>query len=113
MKKLAVFLVLIGLGALPALAAAATFNDVPVVDVKCSRKVAANPDAHTRECALGCEGSGFGIWTSSHQFLKFDAAGNKLVVKELEKSHEKDHLRVNVSGDVQGDTLKVSSVKLL
>lgn len=112
MKKLALFIVLIGLGSVPALAAAATFNDVPVVDVKCSRKVAANPDSHTRACALACEGSGYGIWTSKYQFLKFDAAGNKEIVKELENSHEKDHLRVNVTGDVQGNTLKVSSIKL-
>jgi hypothetical protein len=28
-------------------------------------------------------------------------------------SSEKDHLRVDVNGDVEGDTLKVSSIKLL
>lgn len=112
MKKLAVFLILLGLGAFPALAAAATFNNVPVVDVNCSRKAAANPDAHTRACALACEESGFGILTGN-QFLKFDAAGNKEIVKELENSQKKDHLRVNVTGEVQGGTLKVSSIKLL
>ncbi|MGB0124856.1 MAG: hypothetical protein WBP63_15555, partial [Silvibacterium sp.] len=105
MKKLAVFLVLLGLGAFPALAAAATFNDVPVVDVKCSTQVAANPDAHTRTCALACEKSGYGIFTNDQKFLKFDAAGNKEIVEELKASHEKDRLRVNVSGAVQGDTL--------
>lgn len=113
MKKLAVFLIMLGLGSIPALAATVTFNDVSVVDVKCSTKVAANPDAHTRACALACEKSGYGILTSDNQFLKFDAAGNKEIVKELENSHEKDHLRVNVTGEVQGNMLKVSSVKLL
>ena len=32
---------------------------------------------------------------------------------ELKASTKKDHLRVNVTGDVQGDTLKVASVQLL
>ncbi len=77
MKKIASFLILLGLGAFPALAAAATFNDVPVVDVKCSTQVAANPDAHTRTCALACEKNGYGIFTNDKKFLKFDAAGTR------------------------------------
>lgn len=113
MKKLALFLMLFALGAFPVLAAAADFNNVPVVDVSCSRKVAANPDAHTRSCALACAKSGYGIFTGDHQFLKFDAAGNREFVKEIENSSKKDHLRVDVSGEVQGGTLKVSSIKLL
>jgi hypothetical protein len=113
MKKLAVFLILAGLGELPAVAVAATYNDVPVVDVNCSAKAAANPDAHTRSCALACVKSGFGIITSDHQFLKFDAAGNKEIAAQLVKSKEKDHLRVNVTGDLKDGVLMVSSVKLL
>lgn len=113
MKKLASMLVLFGLSVFPALAAAASFQDVPVVDVNCSRKVAANPDAHTRACALACARSGYGILTSDHQYLKFDAAGNKEILAELKNSNEKDHLRVNVTGEVQGNMLKVSSIKLL
>ncbi len=112
MKVLASLLAL-GLMAAPALAATKTFSDVPVVDVNCSSKVAANPDVHTRDCALKCAKSGFGIVTEDKQFLKFDAAGNKKIAKELKVSSETDHLRVNVSGDVEGDTLKVKTVKLL
>lgn len=113
MKKIASLLVLLGLGVVPALAANTTFNDVSVIDVGCSRKAAANPDAHTRSCALACAKSGYGILTKDGQFLKFDAQGNREIKKELEASHEKDHLRVNVKGEVEGDTLKVSSVRLL
>jgi hypothetical protein len=47
------------------------------------------------------------------EFLKFDAAGNAKIAEELKASSKKDHLRVNVSGEVEGDTLKVSSVELL
>jgi len=112
MRKLASFVVL-GLFALPVFAANETFTDVPVVDVNCSKKVAADPDSHTRACALKCQQSGYGIVTKDKQFLKLDANGNAQVIAALKASDKKDHLRADVSGDVQGDTIKVSSVKLL
>jgi len=113
MKKFSSLMILAALLAVPAVGLAATFNDVPVVDVDCSKKVAANPDAHTRDCALQCAPSGFGIVTPDHKFLKFDQSGNQKVSAELKASNKKDHLRVNVTGEVQGDTLKVSSVTLM
>lgn len=112
MKILASILAL-GLLAAPALAATKSFTNVSVVDVKCSQKVAANPDAHTRSCALICAKSGYGILTADKKFIKFDADGNAKIVKELKESNETDHLRVDVKGEVQGDTLKVDSIKLL
>jgi hypothetical protein len=113
MRKAVSFLVLLGLAAMPALAAVETYKDVSMVDVNCSTKVAADPDSHTRACALKCAASGFGIVTKDKQFLKFDAAGNAKIADALKASDKKDHLRVDVSGDVQGDTLKVTSIKLL
>jgi Tfp pilus assembly ATPase PilU len=83
------------------------------VDVNCSKKVAADPDSHTRVCAMKCEASGFGIVTKDQQFVKFDKEGNAKVAEALKASDKKDHLRVDVSGDLEGDTLKVSSIKLL
>ena len=112
MKKIASLCVLLGLCAMPALAAAETYNNVPVVDVNCSKKAAADPDSHTRACALKCEASGFGILTKDNRFLKFAAQRNTSVVDQLKVSDKKDHLRADVSGDVEGDTLKVTSVKL-
>ncbi len=113
MRKLTSLFMLLGVFAMPAIASAASFHNVPVVDVNCSKKVAAAPDSHTRDCALKCAASGFGIVTKDQQFLKFDAAGNEKIVEALKASSQKDHLRVNVKGDVQGDTLKVTSIKLL
>jgi len=113
MKKLTSLLVLIGLCAMPAFARVASYENVSVVDVNCSKKVAADPDSHTRDCALKCAASGYGIVTKDQQFLKFDAAGNAKIVEALKASNKKDHLRVDVKGDVQGDTLNVSSIKLL
>ena len=112
MRKLASLFLAFGLSALP-LFAAETYKDVPVVDVNCSKKVAADPDSHTRACALKCAASGFGIVTQDKKFLKFDANGNTQITDALKASDKKDHLRVDVTGDVQGDTLKVTSVKLL
>ena len=112
MRKFA-YLGILGLLALPMVASAETFKDVSVVDVNCSAKAAAAPDTHTRACALKCEASGFGIITSDKKFVKFDAAGNKQIIAALKASDKKDHLRVDVSGDMDGDTLKVTSVKLL
>jgi hypothetical protein len=113
MKKLAAFLVVMGLSAIPALAGPETYKDVSVVDLNCSKKVAADPDSHPRACALKCAASGFGIVTADKKFLKFDAEGNTKIVEALKASDKKDHLRVDVSGDLQGDTLKVTSIKLL
>ncbi len=67
----------------------------------------------TRDCALMCEKSGYGIVTADKKFLKFDPDGNAKVLAALKASDKEDHLRVNVSGDVPGDTIKVTSVKLL
>ena len=111
MKMIASLLAL-GLMAAPALAATQNFNNVSVIDVSCSKKAAADADAHTRRCALQCQKSGFGILTADKKFLKFDEAGNEKILAELKATDKKDHLRVNVSGDVNGDTLKVASVKL-
>jgi hypothetical protein len=112
MRK-AYWLLLSGLLLVPGIAGAETFKDVPVVDVNCSSKVASAPDSHTRDCALKCATSGYGIVTSDQRFIKFDANGNKQILSELKSSDKKDHLRVDVTGDVQGDTMKVQSVKLL
>lgn len=82
-------------------------------DVNFSKKVAADPDSHPRACALKCEKSGYGIVTQDKHFLKFDAEGNIKIVEALNASDKKDHLRVDVSGEVHGDTLQVTLIKLL
>ncbi|HWB32418.1 MAG TPA: hypothetical protein VG714_04525 [Acidobacteriaceae bacterium] len=111
MKTLATLLAL-GMLTVPALAATQTFKDAPVVDVDCHQKVAADPDAHTRACAMACVKSGYGIFTEDKKFLRFDAEGNAEIAKQLKASTKADHLRVNVTGDVEGDQLKVTTIHL-
>ncbi len=98
---------------LPTLAAPETFKNVSVIDVNCHTKFAKDPDAHARACALTCSASGYGIFTQDGKYLKFDRKGNDEILSELKASDRKDHLRVDVAGDVEGDMLKVTSVKLL
>jgi hypothetical protein len=107
------FAALAGVLALPALAAETkSYENVSLVDVNCSNKTKDNPDAHTRACALKCAGGGYGVWTEG-QYVKFDAAGNEKAKAALEASSAKDHLRVNVAGELEGDTLKVASLELV
>ncbi len=98
--------------ALPAFAAAETWSNVSIIDTKCSTKAKANPDAHTRDCALTCSKSGFGILDKDGNYLKFDANGNVEATKLLQSSTKKDHLRVSVTGEKQGDIIQVKSLKM-
>ncbi len=91
----------------------AKFVDVPLIDTMCSAKAAANPDAHTRACALQCQKGGFGILTEKGEFLKLDATGNSRAVELLKGSSKQDKLRVSVSGTRKGDTIAVKEIKLL
>ena len=97
---------------LPAAAFADDWTNVSLVDVNCSNKVKDDPDAHPRSCALKCAGNGYGIWTADGKYLKFDAAGNEKAKALLEASDKKDHLRVDVSGKLEGDALVVTSIAL-
>ncbi|MCU1309674.1 MAG: hypothetical protein JWO20_799 [Candidatus Angelobacter sp.] len=97
---------------LPAFAGEETWKNVAMVDVACSSKVKADPDAHTKACAQQCQKSGFGIVTSDGTFLKFDENGNKEALSTLKEEKKADHIRVTVTGEREGEMIKVKSVKL-
>jgi hypothetical protein len=67
---------------------------------------------HTRKCALmpECQRSGYGLATHDNRFLKFDAAGNRKAAELLRASNKEDDLEVEVTGEVQGDSIKVLSL---
>lgn len=109
MKKIFAVM-LVAMFSLPMLAA--EWKDAPVVDVQCSARSKADPAAHTKECAMKCAKSGFGIYTPDGKFLKFDAKGNEEVMDALKKTDKKDNLKVNVKGEQSGDTIKVESLSL-
>ncbi len=72
-------------------------------------------EAHTRECALmpACQKSGYGIFTWDNKFYKFDEAGSRKALDAIKASKKEDDLEVEVTGELQGDTIKVSALKLL
>jgi hypothetical protein len=110
MKKilLGAFLLL----ALSTLYAAETWTNVTLIDANCSAKMKAEPDKHTVQCALHCADSGLGILTADGSFLKFDNAGNQKAIAALKATKKVDHLRATVTGERQGDSIKVQSLKL-
>jgi hypothetical protein len=95
----------------PGLALAQDWKGASFIDAGCANKMKDNTDPHTKECALKCSDTGFGIVVGG-KFLKFDDAGNKQTLAELKKTKKKDHLRVDVSGDLSGDTIAVKSMKI-
>ena len=72
-------------------------------------------EAHTRECALmpACQKSGYGVFTYDQKFLKFDAAGSRKALAALKASKKEDDLKVEVTGEIEGDTIKVATLKLV
>jgi hypothetical protein len=49
-----------------------------------------SPDSHTRDCALSCAKSGFGIVDKAGNYLKFNAKGNEEALKLLKSTSKKD-----------------------
>jgi hypothetical protein len=88
------------------LVAADSFSGT-VVDVMCRGKDLAN---HTRECAVTCSKSGYGLVTADGKFLKFDESGNARALSALKKLTKEKDLKAKVSGTVSGDVLKVESI---
>jgi len=92
-----------------ALAVAADSYSGTVVDVMCRTKDLAG---HTRECAITCSKTGYGLVTADGKFLKFDEAGNARTLAMLKKSTKEKELKAKVSGTVSGEVLKVESIEL-
>jgi hypothetical protein len=71
--------------------------------------------AHTRRCALmpECRMSGYGVVTYDEKFLAFDQTGNEKALVYFKHAKQEDNFRVEVTGKIQGDTIKVTSIQPL
>ncbi len=98
--------------ALPAVALAESWSNVTLIDQHCAAKFKGKADEHTRDCALMCATSGYGVYTADGQYLKFDDGGSKMALALLKSSDKEDHLRVDVTGDKDGDTIKVKTIEM-
>jgi hypothetical protein len=105
---LAIAVITLGLAA--GSARAEQWKNVSIVDAHCAGTVKADPDAHSRSCALQCSHYGYGMITSDGRYIKFDATGNKDAKEALEASTMKDHLRATVEGQLTGNVVKVQSI---
>ena len=71
---------------------------------------------HTRQCLLmpACRRSGYGVFTyETTKYLSFDAVGNQKALALIEASKKPEDFRVEVTGEIQGDKIKVNTLKLL
>ena len=89
-----------------------------LVDKACSVELAPKGSkalaGHGRSCALmtPCRRSGFGVVTEDGRFIAFDPAGSQKALAVIKASAKDDGYRITVTGDRQGSTLKVASLKL-
>jgi hypothetical protein len=89
-----------------AMACAESFSGT-VVDVMCRGKDLAG---HTRDCAITCGKSGYGLVTAEGKFLKFNESGNARTLTALKKLGKEKDLKAKVTGTLDGDVLKVESL---
>jgi hypothetical protein len=92
---------------LSAVAAAESFSGT-VVDVMCRGKDLAS---HTRDCAVTCAKSGYGLVTADGKFLKFDESGNARTLAALKKLSKDKDLKAKATGTVDGELLKVEAIE--
>ncbi len=111
MKKLWFGLVVAAL-AMPLSALAETWAKASLMDQMCLEKFKSNPDSHPTSCLIKCAKSGYGIVTDSGSYLKFDETGNEKALTALKSTKKKDHVRVDVTGELKGDTIQVASLAI-
>jgi hypothetical protein len=101
-----------------AIASAAEFEGV-LMDQACAADSAKDGQKaalkHDKDCALmaACVKSGYGIITSDDKYIKFDQGSTDKVVAALKKTDKADGLKVKVAGQLNGDTITVSSIKVI
>jgi hypothetical protein len=91
-----------------AMVAAETWSGT-LVDVMCKGKDLAG---HTRQCAVTCAKSGYGVVLPDGKFLKFDETGNAKTLATLKASTKEKDLKTKVSGTLNGEVIKVQSIEI-
>lgn len=86
-----------------------------LIDAMCGQKAAPNAEkvaGHKVSCAKmdNCKESGYGL-VADGKFIKFDAAGDEKAWALLEKTAKTNDLKVKVTGTLEGDTFKVTSIE--
>jgi hypothetical protein len=59
-----------------------------------------------------CAQSGYGVMTEDMKYLTFDKNGNAMAAKLIAGLKKTDDIKINVTGDVQGESIKVTKLAL-
>jgi hypothetical protein len=108
MKKL----VLATLALLPLCALAEDWNNVSLIDAGCRNKVK-DADAHPTQCLIKCGATGYGVIAADGKWTALDKKGSELALAALQSTKKTDHIRVNVTGELKGDTIAVSKLAIV
>ena len=90
-----------------------------LADWNCTPDMARNGRAKVLKENRGCSlvknynRTAYGLITSENRYYRLDDNGNKLARQLLANSPNKDSLKVVVTGDIDGDTLKVVNMSEL
>lgn len=111
-----ILLVVFATVALSAFAAETTVKGY-LVDLACATEDGSKPGfgaKHDKDCLQmpDCQKSGYGVLTSGNKVVKFDKAGNEQAKKFIAASKKTKDFRVNVTGNVNGDTMTVQKIEL-
>jgi hypothetical protein len=60
-----------------------------------------------------CVKAGYGVFTTEGKFITLDQAGNQQAEQALKASKKKNNIKVQVTGDLSGDSMKVTAIKIL
>jgi hypothetical protein len=85
------------------------------MDVSCQKKHAGEADfaaGHDKDCLQMCAKNGFGVITDEGKFIRFDSAGNKKVEQFLKDTDRDTGWKIEVTGQVKGQTMTVESISL-
>ncbi len=90
-----------------------------IVDWNCIKPMVRNGRENTlknnRSCSMmkSYNRAAYGLITDSKKFFRLQDPGNVKILQLLKDTPDKDNLRVVVTGDIQGDTLKVVNISEL
>jgi hypothetical protein len=99
---------IVGFTLASALAFAETWSG-SVVDVNCKSK---DLSSHTRDCAIRCSRSGYGLVTADGKFIKFNEQGNAKALAALKASTKENDLKAKVTGTLKDDVIEVESIEV-
>lgn len=88
-----------------------------LVDLSCAKEEGSKPGfgaKHDKDCLQmpDCEKSGYGVLTADKKVVRFDTSGNEQAKKFIAASKKTKDFRVNVTGDVKGDSMTVQKIEL-